>query len=85
MAENRSKPTKQQLLLVEINAILVEHEDTTTTVSAGCTLQLKNGYGERLSGTILHSDRGCQYTSGAFREVLRSMGIIQTEWCASLL
>ena len=40
--------------------------------------QLKNSYGKRLSGAILHSDRGSQYTSGAFRKALRSMGMIQS-------
>ncbi|MBO5384245.1 MAG: hypothetical protein J6A30_08090 [Ruminococcus sp.] len=38
--------------------------------------QLKNGYGKRLSGVILHSDRGSQYTSGAFWEELLIMGMI---------
>ena len=40
--------------------------------------QLKNGYGKRISGAILHSDRGSQYTSVAFREELRNMGMIQS-------
>lgn len=40
--------------------------------------QLKNSYGKRLLGAILHSDRGSQYTSGAFCEELRSMGVIQS-------
>ena len=40
--------------------------------------QLKSGYGKRLSGAILHSDRGSQYTSGTFREELRNMGMIQS-------
>ena len=40
--------------------------------------QLKNAYGKRLSGAILHSDRGSQYTSGAFREELRNMDMIQS-------
>ena len=40
--------------------------------------QLKNGYGKWLSGAIIHSDRGSQYTSGAFREELRSTGMIQS-------
>ena len=35
-------------------------------------------YGKRLSGAILHSDRGSQYTSGTFREELRNMGMIQS-------
>lgn len=39
--------------------------------------QLREKYG-RLEGTILHSDRGCQYTSYAFRRTLVSAGIIQS-------
>ena len=38
--------------------------------------QLREKYG-RLEGTILHSDRGCQYTSYAFRRTLVSAGLIQ--------
>ncbi len=44
----------------------------------GTLQQLKNGYGKRISCAILHSDRGSQYTSGAFQEELRSMGMIQS-------
>ena len=32
----------------------------------------------RLDGTILHSDRGCQYTSYAFRRSLVSAGLVQS-------
>ena len=32
----------------------------------------------RLDGTILHSDRGCQYTSYAFRRALVTNGLIQS-------
>jgi transposase InsO family protein len=39
--------------------------------------QLRQKYG-RLEGTILHSDRGCQYTSYAFRRTLVSAGLIQS-------
>ena len=39
--------------------------------------QLYERYG-RLEGTILHSDRGCQYTSYAFRRTLVSSGLIQS-------
>ena len=39
--------------------------------------QLQQKYG-RLEGTILHSDRGCQYTSYAFRRTLVSSGLIQS-------
>ena len=44
------------------------------------TLQhLKNGYGKQLSGAIIHSDRGSQYTSFTFREEVRNMSIIQSQ------
>lgn len=39
--------------------------------------QLQQKYG-RLEGTILHSDRGCQYTSYAFRRTLVSSLLIQS-------
>ena len=39
--------------------------------------QLREKYG-RLEGTILHSDRGCQYTSYAFRRTLVTAGMIQS-------
>ena len=39
--------------------------------------QLREKYG-RLDGTILHSDRGCQYTSYAFRHSLVSAGLVQS-------
>lgn len=39
--------------------------------------QLKNRYGN-LQNIILHSDRGSQYTSEAFRGTLRKYGIIQS-------
>lgn len=39
--------------------------------------QLREKYG-RLEGTILHSDRGCQYTSYAFRRKLVTNGLIQS-------
>ncbi|MEI3019642.1 IS3 family transposase [Ruminococcus sp.] len=38
--------------------------------------QLREKYG-RLDGTVLHSDRGCQYTSYAFRRELVINGLIQ--------
>ena len=40
--------------------------------------QLQVQYGKQLQGVILHSDRGSQYTSEAFKEELRSFGIIQS-------
>ena len=39
--------------------------------------QLREKYG-RLEGAILHSDRGCQYTSYAFRSELVTAGFIQS-------
>ena len=39
--------------------------------------QLREKYG-RLEGAILHSDRGCQYTSYAFRRELVTNGPIQS-------
>ena len=39
--------------------------------------QLREKYG-RLDGTVLHSDRGCQYTSYAFRRELVTSGLIQS-------
>jgi transposase InsO family protein len=40
--------------------------------------QLKNAYGNAISGAILHSDRGSQYTSEAFRDRLKMLGITQS-------
>ena len=40
--------------------------------------QMKNRFGKQLDGAILHSDRGCQYTSHAFRRTLVSSGIVQS-------
>ena len=39
--------------------------------------QLCEKYG-RLDGTVIHSDRGCQYTSYAFRRELVTCGLIQS-------
>ena len=39
--------------------------------------QLKQRYGD-LQGVVLHSDRGSQYTSDAYRKLLKSCGIIQS-------
>lgn len=41
--------------------------------------ELKIQYGKRrLAGAIFHSDRGCQYTSEAFRTALKDAGLIQS-------
>ena len=39
--------------------------------------QLKQRYGD-LQGVVLHSDRGSQYTSEAYRKLLKGCGIIQS-------
>ena len=39
--------------------------------------QLREKYG-RLDETVIHSDRGCQYTSYAFRRELVTNGLIQS-------
>ena len=40
--------------------------------------ELESLYGKKLVGAIFHSDRGCQYTSGAFIETLKEAGLIQS-------
>ena len=41
--------------------------------------ELELQYGKRrLAGSIFHSDRGCQYTSEAFRDALKDAGLIQS-------
>ena len=41
--------------------------------------ELKLQYGKkRLAGATFHSDRGCQYTSAAFRTALKEVGLIQS-------
>ena len=40
--------------------------------------ELESLYGKKLVGAIFHSDRGCQYTSGAFIETLQEAGLIQS-------
>jgi transposase InsO family protein len=40
--------------------------------------QLKLKYGKQIGGAMIHSDRGSQYTSEAFREELASMGLVQS-------
>lgn len=39
---------------------------------------LASRHGKRLEGAIFHSDRGSQYTSEAFRAVLRKTGLVQS-------
>ena len=39
--------------------------------------QLKQRYGD-LQGVVLHSDRGSQYTSDAYRKLLKACGIMQS-------
>ena len=40
--------------------------------------ELESLYGKKLVGAIFHSDRGCQYTSGAFIKTLKEAGLIQS-------
>ena len=41
--------------------------------------ELELQYGrKRLAGAIFHSDRGCQYTSEAFKDALKEAGLIQS-------
>lgn len=40
--------------------------------------ELRLQYGKKLNGAIFHSDRGCQYTSGAFKTALQEAGLIQS-------
>ena len=54
------------------------HDNMKKELCVDTLQQLKNGYGKRISGAILHSDRGSQYTSSAFREELQNMGMIQS-------
>ena len=37
-----------------------------------------HGYGVSVERVVLHSDRGSQYTSEAYRKLLKSCGIIQS-------
>ena len=39
--------------------------------------QLKQRYGD-LQGVVLHSDRGSQYTSEAYRKLLKACGVMQS-------
>lgn len=40
--------------------------------------ELELQYGKKLNGAIFHSDRGSQYTSEAFRDSLRTAGLVQS-------
>lgn len=53
------------------------HDNMKKELRIDTIKQLCEKYG-RLEGTILHSDRGCQYTSYAFRSTLVSSGLIQS-------
>lgn len=60
--KNRSKPTKQQLLLVEINGILAEHEDN-------------DNYGVRRMHTVLWQ-RGVQVSIRTVYRVMKMAGLL---------
>ena len=53
------------------------HDNMKKELCIGTAKQLHSRYGN-LNGTILHSDRGCQYTRHAFRRSLVSAGLIQS-------
>ena len=53
------------------------HDDMKKELCIDTLKQLKARYGN-LPGTILHSDRGSQYTSAAFRAELEKMGMVQS-------
>ena len=40
--------------------------------------ELEMQYGKKLNGAIFHSDRGSQYTSEAFRSMLKEAGLVQS-------
>ena len=52
-----------------------ESMETTLVLNAADKAATRPGVGE---GTVYHSDRGCQYTSGAMRNWLRKHGITQS-------
>jgi len=52
-----------------------ESMETTLVLNAADKAATRPGVGE---GTVYHSDRGCQYTSGAMRNWLRNRGITQS-------
>ena len=53
------------------------HDNMKKELCIDTIKQLREKYG-RLEGAILHSDRGCQYTSYAFRSELVTAGLIQS-------
>ncbi len=54
---------------------MAESMETSLVLNAARKASSRLGAGE---GTIYHSDRGCQYTSGAMRNWLRQRGIAQS-------
>ena len=77
--KNKDKPSKRQLLLVKIKEIISKHPDNANYgyERMDTVHQLKQRYGN-LQGVVLHSDRGSQYTSEAYRKLLKNCGIIQS-------
>ena len=53
------------------------HDNMKKELCIDTIKQLREKYG-KLEGTVLHSDRGCQYTSCAFRRELVTNGLIQS-------
>lgn len=53
-----------------------DHPDSALCV--GTVMKLSERYGDRLEGSVLHSDAGATYTSSSYRECLESLGIRQS-------
>jgi putative transposase len=56
---------------------LADHLRTELCLDALAGAAMARGR-HRLVGTVLHSDHGCQYTSGDFKKRCRAMGIVQS-------
>ena len=53
-----------------------DHPDAALCV--GTVMKLSERYGDRLEGSVLHSDAGATYTSSSYRECLGSLGVMQS-------
>ena len=53
-----------------------DHPDAVLCV--GTAGKLSERYGDRLDGSVLHSDAGATYTSFSYRECLESLGVMQS-------
>jgi transposase InsO family protein len=54
----------------------VRAEPSRLAVVGGCALERHRG--GTVAGVIFHSDRGCQYTSGEFRDLCDAHGVLQS-------